>query len=521
MKKSTPEIIDLTSEEADRLLERINISNLTDNDKKMVSGIINFCFWLQEKLISAKISIQKLRKIFGAQSEKRPKAIGVSNPADTSELSLIALPPSENIPSKEPESVRVKPNIKKHSKNQGRLGFDSYTGAQQVHIAHPNLSHGSPCPLELCTGRVYKVQPGKVIRIVGGKMADAYQYVLEKLRCNLCGFLYTAPLPPNIGPVKYDARFKATLCVHKYYLGLPFYRMERMQSYLGVPLPDSTQWQLIEQMANSVYRVFYYIEYLAAQGKAVFIDDTGSKILSVILAVKANPHLKRKGSFTSGIISHVAGHKIYLFYSGIRHAGENATELLKKRQEGLSKVLYMCDALPYNIPKDLEIILLNCLSHARRGFIEAEPYYPEQCQFVLNSLSAIYKNDRICKEQNFSESQRLEYHQEKSKPIMDSLKAWAETQLNDNLVEPNNGLGKALNYMLKRWDNFTRFYTVAGAALGRVKQWRGNKSRWSPSIVPFPLPATSNRTCAINASGFRTKHHAFAFGTSAMTRAIL
>lgn len=49
---------------------------------------------------------------------------------------------------------------------------------------------------------------------------------------------------------------------------------------------------------------------------------------------------------------------------------------------------------------------------------------------------------------------------------------------------------------------------------GRVKQWRGN------SKVPFPLPATSNRTCATNASGFRLDHHAFAFGTSAMTSAI-
>lgn len=49
---------------------------------------------------------------------------------------------------------------------------------------------------------------------------------------------------------------------------------------------------------------------------------------------------------------------------------------------------------------------------------------------------------------------------------------------------------------------------------GRVKQWRGN------SRIPFPLPATSNRTCATNASGFRLDHHAFAFGTSAMNSAI-
>ncbi|RZI45594.1 hypothetical protein [Candidatus Finniella inopinata] len=57
------------------------------------------------------------------------------------------------------------------------------------------------------------------------------------------------------------------------------------------------------------------------------------------------------------------------------------------------------------------------------------------------------------------------------------------------------------------------FTQVSGLSVfGRVKQWRG---------IPFPLPATSNRTCAINASGFRSEPHAFAFGTSAMTQAIL
>ncbi len=38
------------------------------------------------------------------------------------------------------------------------------------------------------------------------------------------------------------------------------------------------------------------------------------------------------------------------------HAGENATELLKKRNQDLTHILYMCDALSSNIPKELEII---------------------------------------------------------------------------------------------------------------------------------------------------------------------
>ena len=34
-----------------------------------------------------------------------------------------------------------------------------------------------------------------------------------------------------------------------------------------------------------------------------------------------------------------------------------------------------------------------------------------------------------------------------------------------HLVEPNSGLGKALNYLLKRWDELTLFLRWAGAPL--------------------------------------------------------
>ena len=337
---------------------------------------------------------------------------------------------------------------KNQGRNNGRLSASDYRGATKIEIKHPSLASGNPCPLPLCQGRVYNLRPGNVIRIVGGKMAEAKHYILEKLRCNLCGALFSATLPEEASIGKYDARFKATLVVHKYYLGLPFYRMERMQSYLGVPLPDSTQWHLAEQAANSVYPVFYYLEYLAAQGKALFIDDTGVKIISIKLAIKKDPKLKRTGTFTTAVISKTNEHKIYLFYSGKRHAGENATALLKRRNQGLDQVLYMCDGLPSNVPEFM-VIMINCLSHARREFIDVEPYFPEECAFVIKSLAAVYKHEKETKEQQLSDEKRLEYHQQNSKPIMEQLKKWAQTQINEKLVEPNSGLGKAINYMLK------------------------------------------------------------------------
>ena len=46
------------------------------------------------------------------------------------------------------------------------------------------------------------------------------------------------------------------LAVSRYYLGLPLYRLEGYQAMLRVPVPDATQWDQIERVADCGYRVF-------------------------------------------------------------------------------------------------------------------------------------------------------------------------------------------------------------------------------------------------------------------------
>jgi hypothetical protein len=48
---------------------------------------------------------------------------------------------------------------------------------------------------------------------------------------------------------------------------------------------------------------------------------------------------------------------------------------------------------------------------------------------------------------------------------MEDLKRWCETGIREKTVEPNSGLGKAIQYMLKRWDKLTRFLEVPGCPL--------------------------------------------------------
>jgi hypothetical protein len=65
----------------------------------------------------------------------------------------------------------------------------------------------------------------------------------------------------------------------------------------------------------------------------------------------------------------------------------------------------------------------------------------------------------------FSDEERLRFHQEKSGPVMNRLKLWLEELLEEKKVEPNSGLGKAINYTLTRWEPLTLFLRKPGAPL--------------------------------------------------------
>ena len=57
------------------------------------------------------------------------------------------------------------------------------------------------------------------------------------------------------------------------------------------------------------------------------------------------------------------------------------------------------------------------------------------------------------------------FHQAHSKPIMDDLQRWMNDQFEQRQVEPNCGLGKALRYLIRHWNELTLFLRKAGAPL--------------------------------------------------------
>ena len=354
-------------------------------------------------------------------------------------------------------------------------------------MRHESLQPGDPCP-KCEQGTLYDTRrPGVLVRLVGQVPVKAMVYYLQKLRCNPCGAIFTAKPPEGVdAEEKYDPTVGSMIALLKYGYGMPFHRQETLQGNLGIPLSDSTQWDIVNGQAERVEPVWEELARQAAQGDVVHNDDTGVKILELMGerarqaaledsdgdaaedsaedAVKELPP-DRTGMFTSAIVATGDGHKIALFLSGRQHAGENLKDVLLRRAAELPPPIQMCDALSRNLPGELKTIVANCLAHGRRQFVDEVDRFPEECRHVLEMLAVVYHNDAIARDRKLSPEERLLFHQAESGPIMEELHVWLVRQFDQRRVEPNSGLGKAISYLLRHWEKLTLFLRVPGAPL--------------------------------------------------------
>ena len=305
-----------------------------------------------------------------------------------------------------------------------------------------SLHAGDACPS--CTkGTVYaSCEPGLIVRLTGQAPIGAAVYELEKLRCGLCGEVFSAQPPAGVGEEKYDAESAAMIGLLKYGTGLPFHRLEKLQEGLGVPLPAATQWEIVAETAGILAPALEEMIRQAAQGQILHNDDTTMKVLALGSgtaepAAPAVPPAEdrsdpgeaggRAGVFTSGIVSKAANYQVALFFTGHKHAGENLLDLLRHRSIELGPPIQMCDALSRNVPEELETLLANCLAHGRRRFVDVAGSFPEECLHVLQILKTVYANDATARDRNMSPQERLLFHQAQSGPAMAELEAWMKT----------------------------------------------------------------------------------------------
>jgi hypothetical protein len=433
-----PKVERLTPDQVIEIVSALEAAKIDNKITGLIQGLIHGNKWFCDQLEKGLLTIAKLRKIFDIQTETTNR-----NPR------------------------RNKPKDKK-PKGHGRNDANAYKGAEIVNVLHQELKPGDDCPDEYCRGKLYEMsEPGVFIQVIGNPLATATRYNLQKLRCTLCQKIYQASLPEGVNNKKYDENFVSMLMINKYFISVPFYRQDRLQNYLGIPLPSSTQWDLMYEhkpMLKALYGAFLVD---AANGIGISYDDTSVKILSEIQAKKKaeKGEKKKHNCFTTGIVSAYEDHRTYVFMSDNRTAGKIVVEMIKTyRDEDRDRPILMCDALTANIPQEIAddlYILCYCLVHARRQFYELPNGYDDLADEVIRLIGKIYDNESWAKQ--LSAEKRLEYHQKHSKAHMEELKRFLESRQGE--FEPNSVAGQAIEYILDRWTELSQFLRVAHAPI--------------------------------------------------------
>ncbi len=436
---------DLSLPELIGIVDRAKTGPISEADHGTLMTAVDTLAFLTQELSSKGTTIERLRRmLFGASTEKTSQVVGET-----------------------PGDAEAGGPQKAKPPGHGRNGAAAYPGAEKVKVPHGTLHGGGGCP-GCQKGKIYPLGPAVLLRVRGMAPLGATLYELDRLRCNLCGEVYTAEAPAGVGDKKYDETVPAMIGEFKYGVGLPFNRIEKLQKGFGIPLPAATQWELVDRAAGLIEPAHAELVKQAAQGEVLHNDDTTAKILELMAAAKAEgagAAGKRTGVFTTGIVAQCQDHRIALFFTGRQHAGENLADVLAQRAATLAAPIQMCDALSRNVPKDLKTIVAHCMAHSRRLFVDVADEFPEECRHLLETLREVYKHDALARDEKLSPEERLRLHQAESGPLMEGLEKWLRDQIEEKKVEPNSGLGEAIGYMRKHWAKLTQFLNVPGAPL--------------------------------------------------------
>ena len=258
---NSSEALSLTEEELQDFLKRME-EIVSPEDFEIIKGLTNTTRVVNQVLEEKDSSIKNLRELLFGSSTEKTKNVLKKNGGE----------PEKDTPSQGHSEA------KKKAKGHGRIKATDYKAAEKVPVPHESLQAGNDCP-ECTNGKVYPMVSGKVVRITGKPPLEAKVYELEKFRCNLCGEVFTAELPEEAGPEKYDEKAGSVIALLKYGTGLPFYRLDKLQKSLGIPLPASNQWKVVKEISEKILPVYEELIRQAAQGDVIYNDDTSMKIL--------------------------------------------------------------------------------------------------------------------------------------------------------------------------------------------------------------------------------------------------
>lgn len=291
------------------------------------------------------------------------------------------------------------------------------------------------------------------IRILHREPAKVYVEVIElpKLRLKsernaLRQHIYQAERPTAIiGGNHVAADLLADLAVNKFVHHIPEYRQIKMYKSLGVDMPASTVNNWIHRLANRLYPLYEEQIDLVLQSDYLQIDEVPCNIAD------RKGQACRKGYVWQFRDMRTPSRGLYFYYHKGSRAGEIPRTQLRKYRGAVQTDGYRVYDYFENDPN---IVLLGCMAHVRRKFVEAQTNHPLAAQMV-DLISKLYTVEDDLREREASLDEIHSTRQRLARPILDKMEIWMQQAL--KRCTPSDSLYGAIEYTIKLWPRLCRY----------------------------------------------------------------
>lgn len=386
------------------------------------------------------------RQLFGRKSEKLPII-------DPSQLDLFAgmLPENaQQITDARDAAVEriVKTKEERRQERKNRIMMEDLPVLEQVILTPDNLDRN-----------LYKKIGQEVTRIVEHKPGQLYikEIIREKwgLKDNtsvapkgLSGVLI-APMPmlPIYKGIA-GASLLSEILLQKYEYHMPYYRQIKQYTHLGMKgLTESTVDGWFKKTMELLKPLYEVLRQEVMKADYVQADETTTPVIDKQTHKAAKEYL--------WMVRAVMERLVLFHYDQGSRAGA-VIESLANRYD--FKGFLQCDGFAgYEtaFKTNPDVRLVNCMVHIRRHFEQALDENRPMAEHALGEIQQLYRIEHMCDDANLSFDERKAKRQELSKPIMEAMKLWMETE--GVKYSERSQIGKAITYAYTRWDNMMRY----------------------------------------------------------------
>jgi transposase len=360
-----------------------------------------------------------------------------------------------------------------------------------AHLPRERLVHEAPCTCSKCGGkRLRKLGEDvtETLDYVPGTW-KVVQHVREKFTCRDCESITQAPTPNHpIARGRAGPNLLAHLLFSKYRAHMPLNRQCAIYRDEGVDLDVSTLADWVGACVATLQPLVDRIEKHVLSSERIHADDTTVPVLA-------------KGKCRTGRLwTYVRDDKPFggeaapavLFYYSADRGGEHPERHLESYSGLMQADAYSgYNGLYTEGRQPGEIVEAACWAHGRRKFFEiaelknvrrdgGERIGSPVAIEAVRRIDELFAIEREINGKPLDE--RIAVRQERSKPLIDDLEIWLKGERRK--LSSKHRLAKAIDYLLKRWEAFTRFLddgriclsnnaaerAIRGIAVGR-KNW--------------------------------------------------